>query len=265
MAGVETSSTRIYRHPLVVRVTHWVTALALFTLAMSGMQIFNAHPSLYASDASNFKHPVLTISAALTPDAQEYGYVQIGGWRIKTTGFLGFGPDGMGGTGERAFPPWATIPYYRDLADGRRWHIFFAWVFVLCALFYAPWAIKLFPTWGDVRALPRTLKEHLLPWRVPASPKLNALQKISYFAIVFVIAPIIILSGLALSPAIDSWFHWLPQIFGGRQFARIWHFGAMIALMGFFVVHIFMVAITGLWNNLRSMISGWLVVKDTRA
>jgi thiosulfate reductase cytochrome b subunit len=256
--------TRVYRHPLLVRLTHWVTALALIVLAMSGMQIFNAHPALYASDASQFDHPVFSIRAALSPTAQDIGYVQVGPWQIDTTGVLGFGPDGMGGMSARAFPSWATIPAYQDLADGRRWHIFFAWIFGLCALFYARWAIALLPTRADFRNLPHALREHLVPWRVAATPHLNPLQKLSYFAIVFVVAPIVILSGMALSPAIDAHAHWLPQLFGGRQFARIWHFGAMLALMAFFVGHLIMVALTGLVNNLRSMITGWLVVERTR-
>jgi thiosulfate reductase cytochrome b subunit len=259
------TTSRVYRHPLLVRVTHWVTALALIVLAMSGMQIFNAHPALYASDASQFNHPIFSIQAALSPTAQDVGYVQIGPWRINTTGVLGFGPDGMGGMSPRAFPAWATIPTYQDLADGRRWHIFFAWIFGLCALVYARWAIALLPTRADVRDLPRALREHLVPWRVAASAKLNPLQKFSYFGIVFIVAPIVIVSGMALSPAIDAHAHWLTQMFGGRQFARIWHFGAMLALMAFFVVHLIMVALTGLVNNLRSMITGWLVVERTQA
>ncbi len=262
---MKTSRTRIYRHPLAVRVTHWVSALALIVLAMSGMQIFNAHPALYASDASHFDHPALSIRSELAPDASEIGYVQIGSWRVNTTGVLGFGPDGMGGMTERAFPSWLTIPAYQDLADGRRWHIFFAWIFVLCAAVYARFALNLVPTRADLRALPSTLREHLVPWRVAASAHLNPLQKLSYFGIVFVVAPIVILSGLALSPAVDAHAHWLPQMFGGRQFARLWHFAGMIVLMLFFVVHILMVVLTGLVNNLRSMISGWLEVPGAQA
>lgn len=265
MLNVKTPRTRIYRHPLAVRVTHWVSALAMIVLAMSGMQIFNAHPALYASDASQFSHPVLSIRSALAPDASEIGYVQIGPWQVNTTGVLGFGPDGMGGMSERAFPSWLTIPAYQDLADGRRWHIFFAWIFVLCAVLYARWAVHLVPTRADLRALPSTLREHLVPWRVAASARLNPLQKITYFGIVFVVAPIVILSGLALSPAVDAHAHWLPQLFGGRQFARLWHFAGMIVLMLFFVMHILMVTLTGLINNLRSMISGSLEVREMQA
>jgi thiosulfate reductase cytochrome b subunit len=258
------SIKRVYRHPLAVRVTHWIAALSLGILAMSGMQIFNAHPALYASDASTFGHPVFSIGADESPDGQATGYVQIGSLRVNTTGVLGYGPDGMGGLAARAFPSWATIPAYQALADGRRWHIFFAWVLVICAIVYAAWAFSLWPNRRDLRELPSTLRKHLLPWRVPQAAQLNPLQKLTYFVIVFIVAPIVVLSGLALSPAIDAHAHWLPQLFGGRQFARIWHFAGMVGLMAFFVVHLMMVALTGLFNNLRSMITGWFLVRNTK-
>jgi thiosulfate reductase cytochrome b subunit len=252
---------RIYRHPLPVRLTHWIAALALGVLAMSGMQIFNAHPALYASDASVFNHPVMEIGAAQTPNSAPFGFIQVGSLRVNTGHVLGYGPDGMGGEAARAFPPWATIPAYRDLSSGRRWHFFFAWVLIVCALVYAYWALRLRPTGRDIRELPHAIREHLVPWKVPQQAALNPLQKVSYFGIVFVIVPLVILSGLALSPAVDAWAPWLPALFGGRQFARLWHFVGMIALIGFFAVHITMVALTGLWNNLRSMITGWFVAK----
>jgi thiosulfate reductase cytochrome b subunit len=256
------TKTRLYRHPLPVRVTHWLSALALGILAMSGMQIFNAHPALYASDASQFNQPVVKFGADRNPDGTPVGYVDLGSLRVTTTHVFGYGPDGMGGESPRAFPSWATIPGYQDLADGRRWHIFFAWVLVACGAVYAYWALRLRPSRSDIRELPQTLKSHLIPWKLPRSAELNPLQKISYFAIVFIVVPIVVLSGLALSPSVDAWAHWLPQVFGGRQFARIWHFGGMIALIAFFVVHLGMVALTGVWNNVRSMLTGWFVEQE---
>jgi thiosulfate reductase cytochrome b subunit len=254
---------RVYRHPLAVRATHWLAALALIVLAMSGMQIFNAHPALYASDASNFSHPVFAIGSSDVAGGGAVGYVQFGPWRVNTTGVFGVGLDGLGGVAQRAFPSWLTIPAYQDLADGRRWHIFFAWIFVLCALVYARFGLKLWPSRADFRELPRAVREHVIPWRVAAAARLNPLQKLSYFAIVFIVAPIVILSGLALSPAIDAHVHWLTQLFGGRQFARLWHFAGMLVLAAFFAVHLVMVALTGLVNNVRSMITGWFEVKKT--
>ena len=254
---------RFYRHGVAIRVTHWVSVLALLVLTMSGMQIFNAHPALYASDASNFDRPVFAMRAAMDDDGRPYGYVQIGSHRIKTTGLLGWTADGVGGEAPRGFPAWATIPAYRDLADGRRWHILFAWIFGLCALIYAPFAFRLWPKLKEWRALPQAIMMHLVPWRVRAHACYNPLQKASYFGLVFVLAPLAIVSGLALAPSVDAWAPWLPALLGGRQFARIWHFVAMFGLIGFFAIHVVMVALTGLWNNLRSMITGWFATEKS--
>jgi len=234
----------------------------LGVLAMSGMQIFNAHPALYASDASNFAHPVLAIKGQAGSAGRPSGFIQVGSHKLRTTGVLGFGPDGTGGQTVRAFPSWATIPGPQDLASGRRWHIFFAWIFAACALLYARWTLRLWPQARDWRALPAALREHLIPWRVAAHRDINPLQKITYFAVVFIVTPLVIVSGLALAPSVDAWAPWLPALLGGRQFARVWHFGGMIALIAFFVGHVVMVALTGLINNMRSMITGWYASKD---
>jgi thiosulfate reductase cytochrome b subunit len=243
---------RVYRHPIVVRVTHWVVALAILILTMSGLQIFMAHPALYASEASKFDAPVLSIYSDVDATGNPVGKLQIGSKVFTTTGFLGWTTDGMGGFGERAFPAWATIPAYRDLANGRRWHIFFAWVLVLCALLYAFWAFKLVPTKKDIREIPEAIKEHALPWKVKASADYNPLQKTAYFGVVFV-----------LSPSFDAWAPWVPALLGGRQFARLWHFIAMFGILGFFIGHFMMVALTGFWNNLRAMTTGWFAVEKS--
>jgi thiosulfate reductase cytochrome b subunit len=257
-------SNRVYRHPLAVRVTHWVVALAILVLTMSGLQIFMAHPALYASDASVFNRPVLSIYADADSAGQAVGHLQIGSRVFTTTHLMGWTSDGQGGEGNRAFPSWATIPAYRDLADGRRWHIFFAWLLGICALIYAYWAFRLVPSKTDIKELPEALKEHALPWKVKAEAHYNPLQKLSYFGVVFVLVPLVIVSGLALSPAVDAWAPWLPAILGGRQFARIWHFVAMFGIIGFFIAHFGMVALTGLWNNVRAMITGWFAVKESQ-
>jgi len=256
-------SKSVYRHPAVVRWTHWIVALALLVLTMSGLQIFMAHAALYPSDASTFAHPALSIYADVSGAGEPIGHLQIGPLVITTTHLLGWTSDGQGGEGARAFPSWATIPAYRDLADGRRWHIFFAWILGLCALVYAFWALRLIPNKREVRELPEALKEHALPWKVKAEAHYNPLQKIAYFSAVFLLVPLVIVSGLALSPAVDAWAPWLPALLGGRQFARIWHFVGMFGIIGFFLGHVAMVAITGLWNNLRAMITGWFTIAES--
>jgi thiosulfate reductase cytochrome b subunit len=254
---------RTYRHPLAVRVTHWVVALALLVLTMSGLQIFMAHPALYASDASHFDHPALSIYADSDAKGEPAGRLKIGSLVLTTTHLLGWTSDGMGGEGSRAFPSWATIPAYRDLADGRRWHLFFAWVLGLCAIAYGYWAFRLVPSKRELHDLPDEIKRHALPWKVHSTADYNALRKTAYFAVVFVLVPVAVISGLALGPSVDSWAPWLPALLGGRQFARIWHFLAMFGIIGFFVGHIMMVVLTGFWNNLRAMITGWFAEEKT--
>src|SRR5665213_1142015 len=112
----------VYRYPVVTRLAHWFWVLAFLVLVSSGLQIFNAAPYLDASDKSN------PARGGLSSDwpAGGGGTTTIFGHTFTTTNFLGWGGDGMGSKGARAFPGWITIPSYQSLADGRRWHFFFA-------------------------------------------------------------------------------------------------------------------------------------------
>ncbi|MBV9272119.1 MAG: cytochrome b/b6 domain-containing protein, partial [Candidatus Eremiobacteraeota bacterium] len=120
---------------------------------------------------------------------------------------------------------------------------------------------------GDLRELilrpsdvPKLLPMQLYYLRLrkdaPLHGKYNPLQKLSYTFVIFIFAPLLVLSGLALSPGFDALLHPITVVFGGRQFARLWHFVFMIALCGFFATHLVLVATTGVWNHLRSMFTG---------
>lgn len=250
----------VYRHSAATRLTHWLFFLAFLALVSSGLQIFNAAPFLDASDKTDPHHRVLAIDAP----RDGVGTVTIFGRSFEATGWLGWTDDGMGGKGPRAFPGWITIPANQDLADGRRWHLFFAWIMIVSGVVYMAWAFAR----GDLAQLvlrPSDLRK-LLPMQLyylrlrkepPLHGKYNPLQKLAYTLVLFVFAPLIVLSGLALSPGFDAWFPWLAQAFGGRQFARLWHFVLMIALIGFFAAHLMLVVTTGVFNHLRSMVTGW--------
>lgn len=250
----------IYRHSIATRLTHWAFFIAFLALISSGLQIFNAAPYLDASDKSDPARRVLSIDST---DAHA-GITTIFGRRFVTTGFLGYTDDGMGGRTDRAFPGWLTIPAYQALADGRRWHLFFAWVMVICGALYIIVGILR----GNLRELilrpadiPKILPMQLYYLRLRKDPplhgKYNPLQKLAYTSVLFVLAPLLILTGLALSPGFDAAFHPITVVFGGRQFARLWHFVLMLVLIGFFVTHVILVATTGVINHLRSMITGW--------
>jgi thiosulfate reductase cytochrome b subunit len=261
----------IYRHAVAVRVTHWINVLCLTLLLMSGLQIFNAHPALYWGDKSDFEHPLLAMTAADAPDGTAIGVTTILGRPVGTTGFLGLSFSSTGRPVERGFPTWATIPSYQDLAAGRLWHFFFAWLFVLNGVFYLVYALAsrhvwrdLLPSRRDLGHIGRSIWDHLR-LRFPKgkeAERYNVLQKLTYLVVIFVLLPLIVLAGLAMSPQIDAAFPIVLDLFGGRQAARTVHFIAAWTLVAFVVVHLIMVLVSGVWNNLRSMITGRYVVKE---
>jgi thiosulfate reductase cytochrome b subunit len=89
-----------------------------------------------------------------------------------------------------------------------------------------------------------------------AATRYNVLQKLAYLIVIFVLLPLVILMGLAMSPRIDTLFTGWVDLFGGRQSARTIHFIAAWLIVAFVLIHVFQVIVTGLWNNLRSMITG---------
>ncbi|MDP9018543.1 MAG: cytochrome b/b6 domain-containing protein, partial [Candidatus Eremiobacteraeota bacterium] len=128
----------VYRHSIPTRLTHWAFFIAFLVLVSSGLQIFNASPYLDASDKSDPSRRVLAIDSAQTQgsDQKNVGTTTVFGHTFYTTGWLGYTDDGMGGRTDRAFPGWITIPAPQSLADGRRWHLFFAWIMVISGIVY---------------------------------------------------------------------------------------------------------------------------------
>lgn len=259
----------VYRHRWPVRISHWLNVPFLIILIMSGLQIFNAHPALYWGDRSDRDRPVLSMRPVQTDSGDIKGITTILGHQFDTTGVLGYS-NGM----SRGFPAWATVPSGKWLAMGRQWHLFFAWLFVINGLLFTAYALAsrhaacdLAPTGKDWRGIGTSLKNHLL-LRHPSGDegkRYNVLQKLAYVGILFVVAPVIVLTGLAMSPTIDTAFPWLLTIFGGRQTARTLHFVACFSFVGFIVIHVLQVILTGFFNNIRSMTTGWFTVKHEGA
>ena len=258
------SIERIYRHRLPVRISHWLNVPVLFILIMSGLQIFNAHPALYWGDRSDRDQPLLSIRPMKSDSGDMKGVTTILGHQFETTGVLGYSNGS-----NRAFPAWATVPSARWLAMGRQWHLFFAWVFVINGLLFMTYALisrhvsrDLAPTSSELRGIGKAVKDHLV-LRHPTgdeAKRYNILQKLAYGGILFVVAPLIVLTGLTMSPTIDTAFPWLLTIFGGRQAARTIHFIACFSFVGFILIHVSQVILTGFFNNIRSMITGWFTV-----
>jgi len=254
-----------YRHRLPVRLMHWTNVACLVALFMSGLQIFNAHPALYWGQDSRFDRPALALAAVATPAGALRGETRIGTHRIDTTGVLGVSANKAGVPTRRGFPTWATMPGPRNLAEGRRWHFFFAWLFVLNGIAYWLWSWRsrhlrrdLAPTGSELRGIGHSISEHLR-FRHPTgaeAARYNVLQKLAYLAVIYVLAPGVVLMGLAMSPHMDSVLGWLVDLVGGRQSARTWHFIIAFAFLAFLFVHVFMVLVSGPLNQLRSMITG---------
>jgi thiosulfate reductase cytochrome b subunit len=259
------------RHAAPVRVTHWINVICFTLLLMSGLQIFNAHPALYVGERSDFDHPAMSIQAHLSANGL-VGETMILGHSFDTTGVLGVSNEG-GQVSRRAFPSWVTVPSFQDLATGRRWHFFFAWLLVLNALGYLVWGIAswhfardLLPSREELGHVGKEFLEHLrlrFP-RGDAAKRYNVLQQLAYLLVVFVLFPLMILTGLTMSPGIDSAVPQLLTLFGGRQTARLIHFVTASSLVLFVIVHFVMVLISGVWNNLRSMITGWYDLGNPR-
>ena len=252
----------VYRHNRITRTTHWVNALALVILVMSGFQIFNAHPHLYWGSTSEPDRAFLSIAAA-NDDGEVRGFFRIYGWQFDTTGVLGVQNTQMG-PAPRAFPSWLTVPGYFWLEGGRRWHFFFAWLFALNGLLYLVYNSanghlrKFLFTPKDVARVPAMVLYYLrIRKESPQQEDYNPLQKLAYTSVFVVLTPLIMLSGMAMSPQLDTAFHWLPAMFGGRQSARSIHFILTFLFVGFTFGHVFMVLATGVINNMRSMVSGW--------
>jgi thiosulfate reductase cytochrome b subunit len=263
-----TSGERIYRHTIVARTTHWLWALAMLVLVMSGLQIFNASPQLDVSDKSNPSRRVLAFSAQ-NESRGPVGHTTVLGHTFTTTHVLGYTDDGMGGQAPRAFPAWATLPGPQSLADGRRWHLFFAWILFVALVAYVISAAmrgtlrELVMRPSDVpKLLPMQLYYLRLRKEPPPHGTYNPLQKLAYTVVLFGLFPFVIVTGLALSPGVDAAAPWLTALLGGRQFARTWHFLSMALLIGYFLTHLTLVVTTGAWNNTRSMITGWYTLKE---
>jgi thiosulfate reductase cytochrome b subunit len=254
----------IYRHSATVRVTHWVNALVLLVLLMSGLQIFNAHPALYLGAKSQFDDPILAMGT-VDEDGEPKGVTTIFGYAIPTHGVFGLSGDADSGYESRGFPWWATLPGDRNLAMGRRWHFFFAWLFLFNGLAYLLWSLgsghlrrDLAPSRQDLAHIGASIREHArlnFP-KGEEAKRYNVLQKLAYLAVAIVLLPLMLLTGLAMSPGMDAALPALLDVFGGRQTARTIHFISATGIVLFVVVHLVMVVLSGLWNNLRSMITG---------
>jgi Ni/Fe-hydrogenase b-type cytochrome subunit len=222
----------IRRHSLLVRITHWINVVCVSLLLMSGFQIFNAHRALYwGKKGADYDHHWFAL------------------------------PNG--------FPHWATVPSWQDLATGRAWHFAFAWIFVVNGLIYLLFGLfsghfrrDFIPTGAQIRGIGGTIADHLrLKWPKGEEAKhYNVLQKLAYIGIVIVL-PLMVATGLTMSPGVDTAFPWLLDIFGGRQSARSLHFIFAWSIIAFVVIHVLAAVLAGPINEIGSMITGRYAIR----
>lgn len=261
----------VRRHRLSTRLWHWSNAAALLVLLMSGLMIFNAHPRLYWGQyGANHDPAWLEIGA----QADE-GYLRVGGLQVETTGVLGLWRDDAGRVQRWAFPGWATIPSRYSLADARRWHFAFAWVLAVPLLLYMVRSLVNRHIQRDLRirtdeVTPRNLWHDVVEHarlRFPtgeAALRYNILQKLSYVAVIFILLPLVILTGITMSPNLNAGLTLLLDLLGGRQSARSLHFIATVLLTAFVLGHVLLVLLSGPVNQMRGIITGWYRLPGAR-
>ncbi len=235
-------------HARWVRVSHWVGAASLLVLAVTGFLILMVHPRLYWGEAGNDLMPALIE----LPISRNYRH---GGWdapRAFTAGAAG--PM----TASR------TFDIFNQNGWGRSLHFLAAWCLVIPGVVYLVRGVasghfrsRLWPAAGELTpdALRRSVVDHVRLRITPAAggSRYNVLQKIAYTAVVFAAAPLMVVTGLAMSPAIGAAWPSLPALFGGYQSARTIHFVAFVALVLFVVVHVVMVVASGFRRQMRAM------------
>ncbi|MGH8081079.1 MAG: cytochrome b/b6 domain-containing protein [Lysobacter sp.] len=270
----------VYRHRRPVRVMHWINALSLIILLGSGLQIFNAHPRLYWGQRSDPERALLSLDAQGDPGHLR-GVSRIAGHAFDTTGVLG-ASDTDGHRIARGFPAWLTIPSNGPFSDGgegrwpltsgRRWHFFFAWLFVINGVFYVGYGLRsghlsrdLWLSGADWRGIGRSFLDHLRLRHPHGEEALryNALQKLAYLGVVFVLGVGIVLMGVEMSPRMDTLLAPVIDAVGGRQSARTLHFVIAVGFVAFVIVHLAAILMTGALNQVRGMVTGYYRVTVT--
>jgi thiosulfate reductase cytochrome b subunit len=269
----KTATRRVLRHHWLVRVTHWLNALAIIVLLMSGLNIFGAHPQLYWGDTGSVAQRStiwLDVGASGSMRAPQ-GWLKIGSQRFETTGVLGVSKSPADRWSVVAFPHWATFPSGRDLATARTWHFFMAWLLIVNGLAWLLYGVisghirrEILPRLAELspRHLWHDVVQHLrlnFP-KGEAALHYEVLQKLAYAGVALLLIPVVILTGMAMSPGLNAAFPWLDVIWGGRQSARSVHFIAMSGISLFVMVHLALVLLSGPIRGIGAMITGRLTI-----
>jgi thiosulfate reductase cytochrome b subunit len=223
------------RHSALVRATHWIATICFLALLVSGVEILISHPRFYWGEAGNinttplFKIPI-PASRATVPTG--YGYVL---------------PDQNG---------WSRYLHFQSA-----WLVVFTGLlYIISSLFTGHFRKNLLPARADLswRAFFTAIANHVR-FKPPGEEEAwsyNLLQRLTYLFVIFVLFPLVIWTGLAMSPAIASVFPSTVSVLGGQQSARTIHFFVSVLLFLFLLVHVMMICLAGLRNRMRAMITG---------
>ena len=254
-----------YRHTLPIRLMHWVNVVCFIVLLMSGLNIFNAHPALNLGKSSyNGNAPIMEMKAVIK-NGELRGRTNILGVEFDTTGLFGVSNNANQRAVQRGFPTWMTLPSSQWLSMARHWHFFFAWLFVINGICYITYSLvikhiqqDMMPRKTEWAGVWQSIKDHarFKHDAGEAAKRFNILQKLAYISVIFILLPLVILMGWAMSPFLNSLLPGWIDLVGGRQSARTIHFIVAWLLVGFVFIHVFQVLITGVWNNMRSMMTG---------
>ncbi|MBK5243938.1 MAG: molybdopterin-dependent oxidoreductase [Eubacteriaceae bacterium] len=231
--------------PVWVNLSHWINFFFLVLIIRSGLSILFDHPRLYWNNNSK-------------PEKQWIRFTPI---KIPKDKFWTAKED------SRYLSPIIGLPGYRHtIGIARIWHFLTVPFFLLNGaififlLFYTNQWERLVPVSWQIVPDAWNVLVHYTTFNFPVEPNgfyhFNALQQLAYFGVVFILGPLAMLTGIAMSPAVDNRFHWYPKLFGNRQSARSIHFLVMIAFCIFILIHVSLIAATGLVRNMNHIVLG---------
>lgn len=227
--------------PLWLRTTHFLNLLFVSLLVRSGLEILSAHPKLYWNDDCTPGSEWLRLTRKRLPEDEL--------WTSRDE--------------ETSFSSWIALPGRNNLGLGRHWHfltdaawLFTGLVYVLMLAVTPEWR-RLIPTsWAVLPSAGHVLWSYLSFHIVVTPGRYNALQQLAYFFVVFLLSPLAVATGLAMSPSISARFPWYIRIFGGRQAARSIHFLCLCAFLAFFFAHVSMVIAHGATSEMGLIVLG---------
>ncbi|MGB6500784.1 MAG: molybdopterin-dependent oxidoreductase [Thermoplasmata archaeon] len=236
--------------PLWLRVSHLINAILIIMMMRSGLEILSAHPKLYTNDNALDGSEWIKFTKKKMPKD-----------RLWTSS-----------DEDEAFPSWLALPGRSNLGLGRHWHFFslLFWVangVVFYVLLFATglWTTLIPTSWSFFPQVGTAISAILGGHLPPAGHPFDAVQQLTYAGVIFVLAPLMVVTGPALSPAVGARFPWYPKLFGGRQGARTLHFLGLVGLVLFVIVHLTFVVIDGFQQNIANIVLGGGMISLTVA